>query len=221
MSCAVSLATADDRQDLVSVYNAAFSSKPLFRARYGAVSAVDVQAIQDTLVRQYLGATCGRLWKAELNGKTIAWCWWQRRLPKPDAGAVATPAPSRTPTPTYPAGTDVDLVKEFGRQMRLGSCHCALAREHLCACLNLDTRGDFRSGATLDNADPSAVHISTDLDCLAVDPEYQGQGIAAVLVETGLKDADAAGLDCFLYAADGRRGSLVAANSREIERGHT
>jgi predicted N-acetyltransferase YhbS len=57
-----------------------------------------------------------------------------------------------------------------------------------------------------------------ELDYLAVHPENKGKGVATALVESGLKQAEAMGVDVFIMAFKAGRGVYARLGFREVDR---
>lgn len=86
----LSSASFEDRDRLVSVYHAAYSTKPLFLARYRDVAPVEVARHQEQIVARYLSSTSGILRKTLVDNTLVAWCFWERHEPS----QAASPAQS-------------------------------------------------------------------------------------------------------------------------------
>lgn len=134
----VSTASPQDRDSLISVYNAAYGPKALFKARFARVAPSDVTSRQQRLVDNYLSSKNGITWKVSLDKVLVAWCFWVRQEPRrveSSEGSVegkAKTVAAGASSPQFPPGSNTELELEFGKRMKEGACQCVAKQTHYC-----------------------------------------------------------------------------------------
>lgn len=134
----VSTASPQDRDSLVSVYNAAYGPRALFKARFARVAPSDVTSRQQRLVDNYLSSKNVITWKVSLDNVLVAWCFWVRQEPRrveSSEGSVegkAKTVAAGASSPQFPPGSNIELELEFGKRMKEGACQCVAKQTHYC-----------------------------------------------------------------------------------------
>ncbi|KAL8292274.1 hypothetical protein RQP46_001740 [Phenoliferia psychrophenolica] len=101
-------ATLADADDFARIHREAFAPGPIFVSLLASCTPAALDAHLAARVKLYLSLPDKRLFKAVLDGKTVAWTWWD----VPHDGP-----PVVMPTRTFPEGANVDIATDFFERM--------------------------------------------------------------------------------------------------------
>jgi len=179
----ISIAILEDLPRLLEIYVLAYSRTVLFQARYGGVAPREYALHHTKTLQHYFNAPTGELWKAEKDGQIVGWAFGMVQGGRPERKAAS--AESKP----VEESTEMKKPEEKKNQPVLPPG------------TNVELALEF--GRKMGEEGYAPTEKNYYIDCVAVDPSYQGAGIASLLVKTCIAQAEKANLDVFLYAADG------------------